>query len=132
MSCGQGSDHEKSCISHKGAMTIYAVATCTVSVLRGTTVDPVYGDMTATMTVIASGIPCSIVEQPRAKVTTPGNPTPRVTRDYDGIIGSDVDVTDYDRLKDEKSGQIYVIVSVSQQALPGITSDQSLELRRLT
>jgi hypothetical protein len=103
-----------------------------VSVLRGTSIDPVYGDATATMTVIASGIPASIVEQPQTKVTTPGNPTPRITRVYDGLIGSNVDVTDHDRLKDERTGQIYVIVSVSQQALPGITSDQSLELRRAT
>lgn len=111
---------------------MYAIATCTVSVLRGTTVDPVYGDTAATMTVIASGIPASIVEQPQTKVTTPGNATPRVTRVYDGIVGSNVDVTDRDRLKDERTGQIYVITSVSQQALPGIISDQSLELRRAT
>jgi hypothetical protein len=117
---------------YQGVVTIYAIATTTVSVLRGTTVDPVYGDTTATMNVIASGIPASIIEDKSAKTTTPGNPTPRITRSYDGILGSTVDVTDRDRLKDERTGQVYVIVSVSQQALPGITSDQNLELRRAT
>lgn len=111
---------------------MYALATTTVSILRGTTTDPVYGDSVATMSAIATGIPASIIEDRQAKTTTPGNPTPRITRTYDGIVGSTVDVTDRDRLKDERTGQIYVIVSVSQQALPGIISDQSLELRRAT
>src|SRR5690348_150577 len=100
---------------------MYSLATTTVSVLRGTSTDPVYGDTTATMTVVAAGIPASIIEDRNVKTTTPGNPTPRVTRGYSGIVGSAVDVTDRDRLKDERTGQIYVIVSVSQQALPGIT-----------
>lgn len=113
-------------------LTIYAIATTTVSVLRGTSTDPVFGDSVATMNVIASGVPASIIEDKTAKTTTPGNPTPRITRTYDGIVGSGVDVTDADRLRDERTNQVYVIVSVSQQALPGITSDQSLELRRAT
>lgn len=111
---------------------MYTLATCKVSVLRGTTVDPVYGDSTATMSVVATGITASIIEQRQPRVTTPGNPTPRITRTYDGILPSYVDVTDADRLKDEATGQIYVITSVSQQALPGLTSDLNLELRRAT
>jgi hypothetical protein len=118
--------------SRWAVVTIYAIATTTVSILRGTTVDPVYGDTAATATVVASGVVASIIEDKTAKTTTPGNPAPRITRAYDGILGSAVDVTDRDRLKDERTGQIYVILSVSQQALPGITSDQSLELRRAT
>jgi len=111
---------------------MYALATTTVSVLRGTAVDPVYGDAVATANVIASGVIASIIEDRSVKATTPGNPTPRITRAYDCALPSDVDVTDADRLRDERTGQVYVIVSVSQQALPGITSDQNLELRRAT
>lgn len=109
---------------------MYAIATCTVSVLRGTSTDPVYGDTTAAMAVVASGIPASIIEDRNPRTTTPGNPTPRITRGYSGIVGSTVDVTDRDRLKDERTGAIYVIVSVSHQAAPGFTPDRTLELRR--
>jgi hypothetical protein len=111
---------------------MYSLATTTVSVLRGTATDPVYGDTTASMSVVASGIPASIIEGRAPRVTTPGNPTPRVTRGYAGIVGSAVDVTDADRLRDERTGQIYVIESVSQQGMPGIITDQNLELRRAT
>lgn len=111
---------------------MYALATGTVSILRGTAVDPVYGDTTATMSVVATGIPASIIEDRNVKTTTPGNPTPRTTRSYTGIVGSTVDVTDADRLKDERTGQIYVVVSVSQQAVAGLTSDTTLVLRRAT
>lgn len=109
---------------------IYALATTTVSILRGTKTDPVYGDTTATMAVIASGIPASIIEKTE-KTTTPGNPAPRITRGYEGTVGSQVDVTDADRLQDDRTGQIYVIVSVSQSALPGMVTDQTLALRRV-
>lgn len=111
---------------------MYSLATTTVSILRGTSTDPVYGDTTATMTVVATGIPASIIEDRNLKTTTPGNPTPRITRGYTGIVGSEVNVTDADRLKDERTGRIYVVVSVSQQAVAGLTSDTTLELRRAT
>lgn len=111
---------------------MYAVATCTVSILRGTATDPVYGDPSATPTVVASGVPASITERRPPRVTTPGNPTPRVTRAYDGAVGSQADVRDSDRLRDERTGQVYVITSVSRPTAPGITPDTVLELRRAT
>jgi hypothetical protein len=91
----------------------------------------VYGDTTATMAVVASGIPASIIEKTE-KTTTPGNPTPRITRGYEGTVSSLVQVTDADRLQDERTGQIYVITAVSQSALPGMVTDITLTLRRAT
>lgn len=108
---------------------MYAVATCTISILRGTANDPVYGDTFATSQVIASGVPASIIERTQ-KIVTPGNAAPRIVRSIDGIVGSQIDITDADRIRDEKTGQVYVVIAVINSALPGMTSDTQLELRR--
>lgn len=108
---------------------MYAVATCTISILRGTAQDPIYGDTYDTTQVIATGIPASIIERSQ-KITTPGNPTPRIVRAIDGIVGSATDITDADRIRDEKTGQVYVVTAVINSALPGMASDTQLELRR--
>lgn len=110
---------------------MYALATTTVSILRGTSVDPVYGDTFATSSIVASTIPASIIQDTQ-KVTTPGNPTPRITRTFVGIVGSDVDITDADRLRDERTGLVYEVTAVSQQNFPGMTTDQNLTLRRVS
>lgn len=108
---------------------MYAVATCTISILRGTATDLVYGDSYDTMQVVAAGVPASIIER-QQKIVTPGNPQPRIVRSIDGIVGSGVDITDADRIRDEKTGQVYVVTAVINSALPGMSSDTQLELRR--
>ena len=108
---------------------MYAVATCTISILRGTATDAVYGDSYATGQVVASGVPASIIERTQ-KIVTPGNPAPRIVRSIDGIVGSQTDITDADRIRDEKTGQIYIVTAVINSALPGMSSDTQLELRR--
>lgn len=108
---------------------MYAIATCSISILRGTATDLVYGDTYDTEQVIATGIPASIIER-NQKITTPGNATPRVVRAIDGLVGSNIDITDNDRIRDERTGQVYVVVAVINSALPGMASDTQLELRR--
>ncbi len=58
---------------------MYAIATCTISILRGTAEDPVYGDTFATSQVIATGVPASIIER-QQKIFTPGDSVPRIVR----------------------------------------------------
>lgn len=108
---------------------MYAIATCTISILRGTAKDLIYGDSYDTSQVIASGVPASIIERTQ-KIITPGNAAPRIVRAIDGIVGPATDIADSDRVQDEKTGQIYVVTAVINSALPGMDSDTQLELRR--
>lgn len=108
---------------------MYAIATCSISILRGEANDLVYGDSYATSQVIATGVAASIIERTQ-KIVTPGNAAPRIVRSIDGIVGSQTDITDADRIRDEKTGQVYVVVAVIDSALPGMSSDTQLELRR--
>lgn len=108
---------------------MYAVATCSISILRGTAVDPVYGDTYATSQVVATGVPASIIERSQ-KIFTPGDATPRIVRAIDGIVGSQTDITNADRVRDEATGQVYIVTAVINSALPGMSSDTQLELRR--
>lgn len=110
---------------------MYAIATCTISILRGTAVDPVYGDTFATSQVVATGVPASIIEREQ-KIFTPGNAVPRIVRGIDGIVGSQTDITAADRVQDETTGQVYIVTAVINSALPGLSSDTQLELRRTT
>lgn len=107
-----------------------AVANTKVSILRGTTTDA-YGDEKDTDTPIATGIPASLVEQSR-RVTTRDNPTPRIVRYAVARVPARTDVTDQDRLLDERTGATYIVDAVSGMANPAIEVDRRLDLRRTT
>jgi hypothetical protein len=107
-----------------------AVATTRVSILRGTTTDA-YGDEQDTDTPIATGIPASLTEQTR-RVTTRDDPTPRIVRYAIARVPAATDVTDQDRLKDERTGAIYIVEATSSMANPASVPDIRLDLRRTT
>jgi hypothetical protein len=109
---------------------MYALATCTASILRGTGTD-VYGDVYDNGTVAASGIPASIIVRSKSSYD-PATQTPRVIQQIVGAVGSDVDIKDSDQLRDDTSGITYAIESVTQPNAPGLTPDLQLELRRVT
>ena len=105
-------------------------ATTTISILRGTSTDG-YGDEVDTDTAAYTGIPASLVEQSR-RVTTRDDPTPRIVRYAVGRVTAGTDVTDQDRIKDERTGAIYIVDAVSSMANPALTADLRLDLRRTT
>ena len=107
-----------------------AIATTTISVLRGTTTDA-YGDEQDTYTPIATGVPASLTEQTR-RVTTRDDPTPRVVRYAVARVAAGTDVIDQDRVRDERTGAVYIVDAVSQMANPALTPDLRLDLRRTT
>lgn len=109
---------------------MYAIPTTTVSVLRGTQVDE-FGDPVDISTVVASGIPASLIEQIRTS-TTPDSATPRVVRYTVGRVGADADICEDDRLLDEVSGEIYIIQAVSRLGNPVLCADLRLDLKRTT
>jgi hypothetical protein len=108
---------------------MYALATCTASVLRGTTNDT-YGDPEDNGTVAASGIPTRIVVK-SLNVTDPATQTARVVQRVLGVVGSSTDITDTDQLRDDTNGITYAVESVTQPNGPGRTPDLELELRRV-
>ena len=107
-----------------------ALATTRITVYRGTTTDD-YGDEQDTDTPVYTGIPASIIEQSR-RVTTRDNPTPRIVRYPVGRVTAGTDIQDQDRIRDERTGAVYIVDSVSQMANPAVASDLRLDLRRTT
>jgi hypothetical protein len=107
-----------------------AIATTTVSILRGTTTDA-YGDEQDTDTAIATGVPAALTEQSR-RVTTRDDPTPRTVRYAVARLPAHTDVTDQDRLRDERTGAVYIVDAVSGMTNPAFEVDRRLDLRRTT
>lgn len=107
-----------------------ARATTTLSVLRGTSTDG-YGDEVDTDTIVATGIPASLVEQTR-RVTSRDDPTPRIVRYAVGRVTAGTDITDQDRLRDERTGDTYIVDAVSSMNSAAIAADLRLDLRRTT
>lgn len=107
-----------------------ALATTTLSVFRGTTTD-VYGDEQDADTPVATGIRASLTEQSR-RVTTRDDPTPRIVRYAVARVTAGTDIQDQDRLRDERTGAVYIVDAVSSMANPAVASDIRLDLRRTT
>jgi hypothetical protein len=107
-----------------------AIATTLLTVLRGTTTDG-YGDEQDTDTAVATGIPASLTEQSR-RVTTRDDPTPRIVRYAIARVAAGTDVRDQDRVRDERTGAVYIVDSPSSMANPALAVDLRLDLRRTT
>lgn len=107
-----------------------AIATTRISILRGVTTDA-YGDEQDTDTPVHAGIPASVVEQSR-RVTTRDDPTPRIVRYAVIRVPAGTDVTDQDRILDERTGVKYVIDADSFMANPAMAADIRLDARRTT
>ncbi len=107
---------------------MYTVPTTTISILRGTSTD-VYGDVTDTATVAASGIPASILEQ-RKTVFTPADNRVQQIGMFTGRVSQLVDVRIGDRIQDERTGTIYVLDNISTVASPALGNDRRLDLRK--
>jgi hypothetical protein len=107
-----------------------AVATTSISILRGVTTDA-YGDEQDTDTPVHTGIPASLTEQTR-RVTTRDDPVPRIVRYAVARVTAGTDVTDQDRIRDERTGAVYIVEAVSSMANPAAAADLRLDLRRTT
>jgi len=83
----------------------------TVSILRGNAADD-FADDVDNATVAASGIPAPIVEQPPKSETRRVDGQPRTVRGYACRLPGYVDLRDDDRIKDDITGDIYVIDSM--------------------
>lgn len=109
---------------------MYALATCTASILRGTTTDG-YLDEVDGQTVVAAGLVCAIRET-ASRVHDETSEAPRVVRVLRAQLQSDVDARVEDRLRDDTHDVIYVVDNVTSLGGPGYAPDIELELRRIT
>jgi hypothetical protein len=107
-----------------------AVPTTTISILGGSTTDT-WDDTYDGTTVSASGVLASILEQ-RQLVTTAADSRAQVVRFYTGRVGPEVAITTANRIRDEVTGDIYVIDNVSRLGNPFAPQDVRLDLRRAT
>ena len=88
-----------------------ATATTTVSILRGDETND-YGDTVDSDTAIYTGIPAAIHEQNR-RVFLPAEQAYRIVRFYTGRLPSNTDVVKNDRIKDERTGHVYLVVDLA-------------------
>lgn len=107
-----------------------AVATTTLTVYRGASTDA-YGDEQDNDTVAVSGVPASLVEQTR-RTTTRDDPTPRIVRYATGRVTAGTDITDQDRVCDERTGRVYIVEAVSSMTSAAVAADLRLDLRCTT
>ena len=109
---------------------MYALATTSCSVLRGTTTNA-FGDVLDSGAAYLSGIPAALYETAET-VFDPGTETPRVIRSVTAHLPAGTDVTERDQLRDDRAGVPDAVLSVSTRAQPGRTADLDLLLRRIT
>lgn len=106
-----------------------AVPNTTITILSGATAsefeDPIEGT-----TVIASGVPASIIEG-RQIVTTESDPQARAVRYYTGRLPYGTEIEDSQRIRDELTNETFVIDHVSKPRNTVIPQDVRLDLRRV-
>ena len=107
-----------------------ATPTTTVTVLGGTETGP-YDDPAESNTEVATGIPASIIEG-RQIVATEADQQARVIRYYTGRLPHGTTVDDSQRIRDERTGDVYSIDNVTAPVNPIIPQDVRLDLRRIT
>jgi hypothetical protein len=109
---------------------VIAIPTTTVTILGGNTSSD-YGDVLDSDTPAGAGIPASIIEG-RQVVSTESDPQARVIRYYTGRLPAGTAVDDSQRIRDERTGDLYSIDNVTRPANPIIPQDVRLDLRRVT
>jgi hypothetical protein len=102
--------------------------TTTVSVLGGEPTQSEWGDPVDGETVLRSGIPCAIHQQ-RRLVVPEGQTAPMSVRYWTGYLPHGTDVSDAQRLRDDRTGRLYAIDAVETPAHPSMPQDVQLDLR---
>lgn len=107
-------------------------ATGTYTLLRGNTTDD-YGDDQDVATAVSgySSLVGSVVEQSQASRRRVDG-TPRDVRRYIGRFAASVPFTADDRLRDNATGDVYVVVEIRKQANPVTGKTHRLILTKVT
>ena len=110
---------------------MYALASTTCSILRGTTTNG-WGDVIddPDATVIASGVSVCL-DVTNTNAFDPTTQQIRTIRSIHGAIQSDIDITANDRLRDDATGVIYIVESVTDTLGPGFVGDLEMVLKQV-
>lgn len=106
------------------------LATTRVTILRGTATDR-YGDEVDTDTVVEVDVPASILERP----VTGGRPSSGrkdTQRTHALRVWKSVDVQQNDRIRDQKTGRVYVVTTEAPSTNPVGLGSTRLDLQRVT
>lgn len=106
------------------------LATTTVTVLRGTTTDR-YGDEQDTEDVVAERIPVSIIERP-VRGGRPASGRKDTQRGYMMRCWRRDDIRQGDRVRDERTGLRYVILTQAPNTNPVGLGSTHFDLQRVT
>lgn len=96
------------------------------SVMRGSTLNE-YDDEVDGDTIVVSGLLGSVIERTR-QVFNPDDSRVATVRFLVGRFNYNADIQDGDRLKDDKTGEVYVVASVSRGSNAVNKSSLELEL----
>lgn len=107
-----------------------ATPTTTVTILGGTSTSP-YGDEEDGTTEIAANVPCAIAEGVM-RVATESDPQARAIRYFTGRLPHGTAVAGNQRLRDERTGDVYMIDSVMTPTNHALPMDVRVDLRRVT
>ncbi|MFE4671113.1 hypothetical protein [Streptomyces sp. NPDC056723] len=104
------------------------LATTRVSILGGSSEDE-FGDEIDGTTVLAAAIPASLIESTRTAME-PVTGTPRIIRTHICRLPPGTTVDETKRIKDEVTGEIYIVVAVTKNTNPVLTQPLRADLKR--
>lgn len=100
------------------------LANTTVTILRGSQVDE-YGDEVDDDTAVATGVRASLLERTVTDLDRETGGT-RQLRRVTGRVGTQVDIREGDRIKDERTDEIYAVNTLTRPT--GFTHVSSIRL----
>lgn len=103
-------------------------ATTKVTILRGTETNS-FGDEVDSDVTVHTGVRAAIAERNR-RVYLPAEGATRVVRAYSGQVGYETDIRKGDRLRDERTNVVYLVLEISEPVNPANQPDYELELSR--
>ena len=107
-----------------------ATPTTTVTILGSGSTESDYGDVLDSDVPAGTGIPASIIEG-RQVVATEADREARIIRYYTGRVPNGTVVTKAHRIRDDRSGIIYLVDNVTTPVNPVMEQDIRLDLRRV-
>lgn len=107
------------------------VYTTTVSVLGGSGGQSEWGDPVEGSEVLLAGVPALIVA-PRRTVVPEGSREAITVRRYTGYVPHGTAVTGVNRVRDERTGDVYLVDHVETPTHPAIPQDVQMDLRRVS
>lgn len=112
-------------------MSVAETRNATVTILRGTTVNWAGDEVDANDPAIEH-LPATLIETGH-KTQDPSSPTPRTIREITLRLPYWSGVTDKDRVLDERTGDIYMVISVTRPpTIIGAPVDLLISLKRVT